>query len=208
MDTIRAVPARRIAGVYRLAVAATALLCLSFLAAALGACGDIRPSAAAAAAGGYSKLDGDADADDSRNGRTKVKNDEAGMLAAYGPPAGRSETLAVASVVKRYYAAQAGGDARGVCAMLTKGLAAGLSGEGKSAAGTPACEHAMSAQIERQHSQLQAQAVATMTVVGVRAKGRLALAVLGFRSAPQETILLEREGAAWKVDSLFGNNLT
>lgn len=168
-------------------------------------------AASAPSPGGYSRNDGDADFDDTASYHGSPANDDLALLARYGPRAGRADSSAVASVVKRYYAASASGDGATACSLLAASLAeavaAGQSQPGNGASGHT-CAAAMSLLLSQQRERLREEDVATMTVIAVHVKGKLGLAVLGFRTAPESNIVLEREGRAWKIDALYGSELT
>jgi hypothetical protein len=160
----------------------------------------------AARSGGYLKDDGDEDNDDASH-PMKAPNDDEVLFATYGKQASPADARAVRSLVKRYYAASAAGDAVTACSLLHASLATGLAGQsGQGARGT--CAAALSLLLKQQHQRLIAEDVATMVVTKVLVKGNLGLAILGFRTVPESEIVVEREGHTWKVDSLFDSSVT
>jgi ketosteroid isomerase-like protein len=149
--------------------------------------------------------DGDDDFDDQSRPLT-VENDDQALYASYGPTAGAADTHAIVEIVKRYYAASAAGDGGSACALLSPSLVAGLG------AGTPGrkdavCAAELTPLLRRQRPRLMAEQVATMTVTAVHVNGDLGLAVIGFRHAPESTLVLAREAGKWRVDELFDSDV-
>lgn len=201
----------------RLSVALAALLSI-----AVGACGSNRATTTATktpiANGGvvsrnasavppraYRRDDGDKDSDDEPHGPAR-ENDDRRFLDEYGPQAKPADTLAVAALVKRYFELSAAGESSGVCALLTSGLAISLV-PGAHAQGQGACAAAIAPMLRERHSQLVAEAPATMAVSQLRVKGGFGLAVLSFQSSPRSAILLQREGHQWRLAALFDSPL-
>jgi hypothetical protein len=203
-----------------------ALLAAGILAASLAACGgsaktttstgnDARAETTASTrstsntdadkdSSGYLKNDGDKDYDDNPADKG-IENDGQRLLKAYGATPSAAEMQAIATTVKRYFAAAAQENSAQACSLLAAGLAAGLSasagGSGK------ACTDAMTTMLTQQHAQLLADEVTTMAVPTARVKGELALAVLGFHKEPENQILLQREGKTWRIDALSPSQL-
>lgn len=187
--------------------AAPALLASALLAVGIAGCGGASAKQSvhrAADAAGHLKADGDKDADDQGAGYPHPEQDDQEFLARYGHGADPATASAIAVLVKRYYAATLAGDATRACALLDPTLARQLTEQ--SAAG--ACPAALAPALAQRHRYLLTEEPATMTVLGVYARGTLGLAVLGFRRSPETDVLVEREGSAWKLDSLFDNRMT
>lgn len=153
-------------------------------------------------AGGYLKNDGDEDGDDGLHRIGPPEDDDEAFLNFYGKKAGPTDKQAVTTLVKRYYTAAAAGNGAAACALLSSTLSTGLT-EGQSPQGTKTCAAVVSPLLTEQHQRFVADNVPTMVVIGVRAKGDLGLAVLGFKATPISTILLMREKGAWKINALF-----
>jgi hypothetical protein len=182
-----------------LAVLAAALLSIAAI-----ACGAGRVAGSSSPARGYSKQDGDYDFDEAGYHGSPV-NDDLSLLATYGSRATPAETRTVTTLLERYYAASVAGDGARACSLLSTSLAAGLASATSQpvrGAGTT-CAGPMSLLLERQHAQLAAKDVATMTVIAVYTKGDIGLAVLGFRTTPQSEMILARERGAWRINALF-----
>jgi hypothetical protein len=160
------------------------------------------PNSQTARSGGYLKLDGDTDTDDETP--SARGNDEGPLLASYGPLASPADTRAITALVKSYYAASVAGDATRVCSLLFVTLADGLAAQPTAGGTHQTCAGPMSLLLDEQHRRLVAEDVPTMRVTTVRVKGKVGLAVLGFRKVPESQIILAREGHAWKIDALFG----
>lgn len=156
---------------------------------------------------GYSRDDGDNDFDDSAKYHGSPPNDDQALLATFGPKASPAVARAVASLVKRYYTVSATGNGAAACSLLTASLA-GEVVAGHSQPGAPTCAMAMSKLLSEQHERLLREDVQTMIVTAVHVNGTLGMAVLRFKAAPESELVLEREGKAWKINALFGNEMT
>jgi|HubBroStandDraft_3_1064219.scaffolds.fasta_scaffold144276_2 hypothetical protein len=166
-------------------------------------------SSAPTPSGGYLINDADRDNDDPGYGDIGRENDDSRLLSEYGSPAGKAEKQAITAVVKRYFAAAAAGDGATACSLLTPSFVAGVvENAGTSAQdATAGCASSVSRLLAGQHEQLAEDEVATMVVIDVRIKHDFALAVLGFKNAPEAEILLQRDGHAWKLAALFDSEL-
>lgn len=163
-----------------------------------------RSSARVAPAGGFLREDGDDDNDERPHPDGGV-NDDKSLLASYDRRASPADARAVSTLVRRYYAVSVAGDGADACTLLATGLARGLAAaQGRPAQGADgSCEAAISSLLAQQHQHLAAEDPATMTLIALYVKGGLGLAVLGFKSAPESTIGVAREGRAWRIDALF-----
>lgn len=164
-----------------------------------------RGSARVARASGFLRKDGDDDNDDERPRAEGGVNDDQSLLASYDHRASPADARAVSTLVRRYYAVSVAGNGADACALLAADLARGLATEQGRAAQGPggSCAAAISPLLAQQHQHLAAEGPSTMTLIALYAKGDLGLAVLGFRSAPESTIGVAREGRAWRIDALF-----
>ncbi len=156
---------------------------------------------------GYSKDDGDKDFDDAAKYHGSPPNDDQELLAAYGHKASPAVTRTVANLVKRYYAVSAAGDGAAACSMLTANLAGEVLA-GRNQPGGATCAAAMSKLLAQQHQRLLGENVQSMIVTQVHDNGTLGIAVVRFKAAPESEIVLEHEGQAWKINALFGNEMT
>jgi hypothetical protein len=136
-------------------------------------------------------------------------------LTLYGHAAGAVERRQIASVVQRYYAAAVAADGARACSLLYSRLARDPSltrtvpedrfsyparvrvSPGES------CARVLSRLFERNHQALLREAP-TLQVTAVRVHGVHAVAVLGFKTAPEHWMAVIREGAVWKVHTLLG----
>lgn len=159
--------------------------------------------------GSYLKDDGDDDRDDKNRHVTAAESDDAPYLASFGKRSSQADRQAVVALVKRYYAAVAGGDGARACSQLHSSLVSGLvEDQGQSVQSVGRTCAAVMSRLLRQRKQLTASDAATMVVVDVRVKGALGLVALGFRSRRVSQILVKREGGAWKIDALFDSEMT
>ncbi len=150
--------------------------------------------------GSYLKNDGDEDGDE----KGRKEDDDTAFLESYGRNAGQPDRQAVTSLVKRYYAAAAAANGAVACSLLSSALVSGLLEGSKTRQGAGnACATVVSPLLAQQRERFAKDEVSTMTVIGVRVKHDIGLAVLGFRAEPVSQIVVKREGSAWKVDALF-----
>ena len=127
-----------------------------------------------------------------------------GRTIDFGHAAGRADTLAVTSVVKRYQAAAAAGDARRACAVMTEPL---IKAVGVDYDRTPAhrarrsktCEGGMVFLFKTDRARM----IAPSTVTGVRVKGNEAYALLGSPTVNAAYLTLQREHGRWWLSVLL-----
>jgi ketosteroid isomerase-like protein len=150
--------------------------------------------------GGYLKSDGDNDADD--EGKARGTDDQQGTLAE-GRAADDADKRAVTRVVRGYYAAAAAGDGARGCSLLASGIATAVAERQLQSGGAKTCAASLSLLFKQQRQRLAAEEVDTMVVTGVRISGSDGFAALGFSRMPEGGIVVQREGAVWKVDALF-----
>jgi hypothetical protein len=182
------------------ALIAGALLDLALIACGTAGTGTVAP-------GSYLKGDNDAD-----EGVGSPDADD-GRIRGYGHAANAADEHAVMALVKRYYAAGAMGDGVTACRLMSPRLAKEPNlGDAAEQAYPPApstpslhgksCAQIMSLLFREDHRRLAADS-ATLVVTAVRIDGAHALALLGFRAAPERKLPLVREGHAWKIHSLL-----
>lgn len=155
------------------------------------------------APGSYLHSDSDHDEDDQVPDRElRVKSDL--LSSGFGHAASASVRREISTLVKRYYTAAAAGDGRSACSMLdpsiTTGLASGASGGG--------CVAATERLFGEQRAQLAKDRVVTMTVAHVRVKGHMAVALVGFQTAPVGEVELKRDRGGWKMNVLLDSGLS
>ncbi|MGA9876285.1 MAG: hypothetical protein WBQ21_10790 [Solirubrobacteraceae bacterium] len=116
---------------------------------------------------------------------------------------------AIASTIKRYYAAASAEDGAAACSLLLPSFAGavpedyGQTGGPSYLRGNKTCQAVLSTLFRHLHAQL-AEAI---KVVEVRVKGGTAQVVFSSRSMPASHIFLLREGNSWKVSALLGQPL-
>jgi hypothetical protein len=188
-----------------------------------GTASSSRPSSNAAATGGAATttasgttstqghLIGDGDGDEDTYSRYDDQR-----IRGYGHEANTTDRRAVTALVKRYYATAAAGDGATACPLIYSRLAKGSNlaeaAEGYAPPpGAPplrgkSCAYIMPLLFKQNHQQLIAD-VTTLDVTDVRVEGHHGLALLAFRTTPEREISVEREGGAWKIDSLLDEEL-
>jgi hypothetical protein len=191
-------------------------LALAVLALGIGACGQSRPAARSAAnvhsGPGVSVTAGGAlldDRDGDESARRGYRDGDDGEIGAYGHAANAANATAIASVVRAYYAAAAGGDARRACA-LTYYLDAETLPEkyGEPPGplwlkGARTCVALLARVFARYHKKL----AVPLVVTAVRVNGAHADALVGFKTLAAGYVKLRREGGIWKVDGLLAQPL-
>jgi hypothetical protein len=160
-------------------------------------------------------LVGDRDDDDLEGGYTADSDDT--RVRDYGHEASTTDKLAVMSLVKRYYAAAAGEDGAGACALVYSRIAKGLNftkvvpKEYVPAAGSSVFHGKNCAEVALllftvDHQQLVTD-VTSLHVTGVRVKGGRGLVMLGFRTTGERMIAVKREGGVWKLGELLDSEI-
>jgi hypothetical protein len=157
-----------------------------------------------ASSGNYLESDRDKDNDDRERPLPQIERFDTLAPRDYGREALGAEREAIATKVRRYYAAVAAGDGNGACALLGLRLARGLA-EGQ---GDKTCATALMRALAGQRAQLVADKVATMTIVDVRVEGNAGIVTVGFKAAPSGRIQVARERGAWKVNALLDTEST
>jgi hypothetical protein len=152
------------------------------------------------------KYDNDADFDNDTIKNKGYYDGDDGEIRSFGRAASGDEVRAIASLVKRYYAAAAASDGAKACRLMRSpetipedyGQPPGPAySRGKT------CAVVMSKTFAHSHSQLAGR----LAVTGVRVEGNEARALLGSRTLPAGFILLRRERGAWKIYELLGRPL-
>jgi ketosteroid isomerase-like protein len=162
--------------------------------------------------GRYLSSDEDVDRDDNGDPRHYLRRSRQDSFIPYGEgsEASRSDRLAIASLVRRYYVAAAAEDGARACAMLSPDIVAGLSEEPASSSAPTrqnACAMSMSRVLKAQHQLLMEDDVPTMVVIDVRVDRDVATATLGFRRMPVGSVRLRGEKGVWKMDSMLDERM-
>jgi hypothetical protein len=143
------------------------------------------------------------------NGNGKYHDGDDLATVSFGHAASATDRHAIATLVKRYYAAAAAGDGAKACSMMASPMARSLpqtSGGGAAPAylrGAKTCE----AVAVRVFAHARPQIDHEVVVTGVRVQGGTVVALLGSTKAPASVISLGREGGAWKIEALLGGPL-
>lgn len=188
------------------------LLAAGLLGTGAAACGSTHHAASpkptlASSSHGYLPSDADNDSDDKPS--QGFENDDESLFATYGSGASAADTRDIGQLVKSYLAAATAGDWTKACSLLDTTLTQGFveAGAQSTSAGGKACAQSVSLLFAHENPRLTSSDVATMTVISVHVKGNVGLAELGFRTLPEQQLIVEREARAWKVDAVLGNYL-
>jgi hypothetical protein len=160
--------------------------------------------------GGYRHGDDDGDLD------TPYYLDDR-RVRHFAHAAGPIDKQEVERLVRRYYAAAAGGAGATACSLMSSSLATGPSLGDLVEATYPvapsvpplrgrSCASIMSLLFAEDHRRLIADST-TLQVVMVRVGLTRGLALLGFRTTPERQIGVEREHGVWKIDSVLDRAL-
>lgn len=152
--------------------------------------------------------DQDNDADSNAGG---YRDSDDAVISAYGREATLAVRLAVASLVKRYYAAAAAGDGALGCSLIypvmEKTIAPDLGRPpGPAYLRGGSCAAVMSKLFVRDRTQLKAFN-STLKVGAVRVEHGRGFALLGFGGPPERQIAVRRDGRDWKIDALLDSEL-
>jgi hypothetical protein len=199
---------------------------IALLGVSVGACGDagrhtgsapesfhgahVEGVSSAAPRGGYLRGDGDVDDADGRD-------EDNYRISHYGHVVSAAQERAIATLVRRYYAAGVAGDGATACSLIYPSLANSPSlGEAAEAAYPPApgvpplrgesCARIMSSLFKEDHRRLAAD-IDGMEVTSMRVKGNKGVVLLGFRTTPERQIPVRRRHARWKIDALLDEEL-
>ena len=166
-------------------------------------------------------IDGNGDSDSARVGGPDVDSDnpttqsyrfpdsDDGPTFAYGHRPGAATGRAIASVVRRYYAAASAGSGAGACALLPSSLARTIpNGYGGPLGpaytrGAKTCQAALARLFDHFHKEL----AATIELVEVRVEGETARAIFSSRTLPASDVFLMQQGSSWKIVEVLGKPL-
>lgn len=128
------------------------------------------------------------------------------LAAYYGYLAGRADSRAIATVVKRYYALAAAGNARAACSMIAPNVVRSLPityDRGPGAVRSrkaSSCEAIVARIFERNRAELRAP----IHLTGVLTRGANGYALFDSASAPPSIASVVRARGAWMVASPLG----
>jgi hypothetical protein len=151
----------------------------------------------------------DADSDNPTPNSYKLPDKDDTIVFRYGHRPGAAVERAIASTVKRYYAAASTGDGAAGCSLLVPKIVSGvIEGEGKGARpsyleGFKGCAAILSALFRHSREEL----TEPITVVDVRVNGNMAEVVLSSRKMPASETSLLREAGSWRVFRPLGQPL-
>lgn len=156
-----------------------------------------RPNATVRGQGG-----GDQDNDDAQ----PVDNDRQ-SVRTYGHEAPRVERLAVASLLKRYFAAAESHDGAAACMLLDPGVARSApQSYGKLGPsylhGAMTCAAVMRRLFEHYRRELSHKG-RDLNVSSLRVEGTEGFAMLQFAGMPERQIVVERRGGSWHVEMML-----
>jgi hypothetical protein len=174
-----------------------------------GTASSANPHRTAATAGGPNttpaegrlKTDSDGDNDNPNPATVHYDADDTVVLR-YGHAANASDTRAIASIVKRYYEAAAGGDGPKACLLIDSLLVeTAVEDLSQTAREGETCAEALSRFFKQDQGRFRADtARIEVTVARVDGDSGLALVRLG---ASERRVLVHRDHGAWKVNTLL-----
>lgn len=144
-------------------------------------------------------VDSDNDAPIQEGPRFPDRDD--GFTLNLGRGVAPAEKRTLVALVRRYMSAARALDGASVCSLLTPEAAASLGSEVSHAGDS--CQASAKALLARFHQQL----AASVEIVDVRIVGKAAEVVVGSRALSASVVLLQRNGAAWKVGQLLATHL-
>lgn len=165
--------------------------------------GVVRAGVAASTGSGGVPLLGDEDND--ANPSADYYDSDDRPTRSYGHSVGPAERHAIATLVRRYYAAAAAGDGATACGLTYYLLAESIPEDyGRPPGplylrGASTCAAVLSLVFKH----FRAQLATPPAVTDVRVSDRRAAALLGWTSLPAGSIELRREGRVWKIDQLL-----
>jgi hypothetical protein len=182
----------------------------ALLAFVLCACGGSRPQAvrAGTAWGRPSLVPLLVDEDHDGRGGGYYDGDD-GEVKDFGHAAATADANAIASLVKRYYAAAAAGNATSACALtyyLDRETLPEHYGEPPTPRwllGAKTCKTLLARVLSHFHDEL----AVPVTVTAVRVNGDRGDALVGFKTLPAGYVAVRRGGSSWKVDGLLATSL-
>jgi hypothetical protein len=194
-----------------------ALPSIALLGLGVGACGDAGKRTGSASGSSSSavaaatvattrvqpRLPTDSDEDNDNPGGSRYDADDSPVLR-FGRAASAAQGRAIASLVRRYYAAGAAGDGASACSLLYPLLAESVVEEYSQSPGLrgKTCAEVLSKLFKRRHQELAGDVAALKPTV-VRVGGDHGLALVRFGGTRERRVLLRRERGAWKMDVLL-----
>jgi hypothetical protein len=143
---------------------------------------------------------------DSYPGERDEDNPSENKTSLFGRAANVAESRAIATLVKRYYAAAAARDGVGACRLMYATFAESVAedyGNPNAGSGSESCARTASRLFASLGSSLRAES-ATLRVVAARVRNRVAAVVLRFGGQPGVRYFeLRLERGAWKVNRLM-----
>lgn len=178
------------------------LLCVAVCACG-GTTGGKSPSSAVDVSTGTSS------ASDTQTSRPPQNDD---YIQSYGHEASGADKRAISKLVKNYYAAAAADDGAKACRLIYSTLEEGIPEDYGKPPGPPewkgkTCAVVMSKVFKHVPGQPAAVLAATR-VTGIRLIGNHGFAQLSSSAVPTGEISVQREGKAWKIETLLGRPCT
>jgi hypothetical protein len=127
---------------------------------------------------------------------------------SFGHPASTSDTRAITTLIKRYYAAADAENGPEACSLLYSSLEEEVPEDyGQSPPGPPymhgtTCAASMTLLFKHFHPQISVE-LPKLTVARVRLIEHHGIVILHFGTLPERQIAVHREGHTWKVSSIF-----
>jgi hypothetical protein len=155
--------------------------------------------------------DPDRDNDADSDGTTRYDSDDSSVLD-YGHAATASDKRQIATLIRRYYTADAEEDGAKACSMLYSTFAEAVPEDyGTSPPGPPwargtTCATVLNLFFKHTHAEIAAR-LPKLMVSRVRLDGRQGIVVMSFDAMSDREIHVQREGHIWKILSLVDKEL-
>jgi hypothetical protein len=166
-------------------------------------------------------IDGNGDSDSARVGGPDSDSDsptpqsyrfpdsDDGPTFAYGHRPSAAVGRAIASAVRRYYAAAAHGDGAVACALLPSALARSIpeSYSGQQAPAYLRGAKSCGATLARFFGHYHRELAAPIELFAVRVEGETARAIFSSRTMPASDVFLTRQGSSWRLVEVLARPL-
>jgi hypothetical protein len=136
-----------------------------------------------------------------------ASNDDEAVID-YGHAASPADSNAIATLVKRFYAATNAADGTAICSLVYDVVVEGVPEDYEQSPGSKGatCAEVMTKVFARRRSQT-ARELGKLRVTRVRVEGTKGLVMIYTGTHPDQYFLVHRQGPAWKMQTMFVANL-
>lgn len=136
-----------------------------------------------------------------------ASNDDEAVID-YGSAPSAADRKAIATLVKRYYAATSAADGAAICSLVYDVVAEGIPEdyEASTEAKGAGCAEVLAKVFARRHRQT-ARELGRLRVTRVRVEGIKGIAMVYVGKHPDQYFLVHRQGPAWKMQTIFTTGL-